>query len=338
MGFPGVLGHPRAQALMARALERGRVPPALLFVGPSGVGKRTVALAVARALLCETGKPFPCDRCSSCSRCLKGMHPDLFLVEALTKVIKIDQVRDVVREIGSSPFEGRARAFVIDDAHELTEQAANALLKSLEEPAPRSHVILVTSAPQALLPTVRSRCQLVRFGPLPSALVEQHLRSVAGLDAEEAALRAAAAAGSLGVALSLESQVYRDVRDRLVGLLESAASSGPLQRMEMAQVLADQEDLDAGPGRVARAAPGRGRAPCRCCPPRQSRSRRAARAAWPEDGSARTPRRSPRAPRRRGWPSKGTPTSSSPWTSCSRRSRAEGPRAGFALLAASAPC
>lgn len=248
MGFPGVLGHPRAQALLTRALERGRVPPALLFVGPSGVGKRTVALAVARALLCETGKPFPCDRCSSCSRCLKGMHPDLFLVEALTKVIKIDQVRDVVREIGSSPFEGRARAFVIDDAHELTEQAANALLKSLEEPAARSHVILVTSAPQALLPTVRSRCQIVRFGPLPSALVEEHLRSVAGLEAEEAALRAAAAAGSLGVALSLESQVYREVRDRLVGLLESAASSGPLQRMEMAQVLADQDDLDQALG------------------------------------------------------------------------------------------
>jgi DNA polymerase-3 subunit delta' len=121
-------------------------------------------------------------------------------------------------------------------------------LKSLEEPAARSHVILVTSAPQALLPTVRSRCQLVRFGPLPSALVERHLRSVAGLDAEEAALRAAAAAGSLGAALALESASYREVRDRLVVLLESAASCGPLQRMEMAQELADQEDVDAALG------------------------------------------------------------------------------------------
>jgi len=248
MAFPGILGHDRVQGLIARALELGRVPPALLFVGPSGVGKRTVALALGRALLCETGGTFPCDRCSSCTRGLKGIHPDLFLVEALTKVIKIDQVRDVVREIGSRPFEGRARAFVIDDAHELTEQAANALLKSLEEPAAKSHVVLVTAAPQALLPTVRSRCQLIRFGPLPSALVEEHLRTVAGLEPEEAALRAAAAGGSLGAALALESEGYRAVRDQLVVLLESAGSCGPMQRMEMAQELADQEDLDGALG------------------------------------------------------------------------------------------
>jgi DNA polymerase-3 subunit delta' len=239
MAFPGILGHERVQALIARAVQLGRVPPALLFVGPSGVGKRTVALALGRTLLCETGGTFPCDL---------WLHPDLFLIEALTKVIKIDQVRDVVREIGSRPFEGRARAFVIDDAHELTEQAANALLKSLEEPAAKSHVILVTSSPQALLPTVRSRCQLIRFGPLPAALVEEHLRAVAGLEAEDAALRAAAAAGSLGTALSLESQAYREVRDRLVVLLESAGRSGPLERMEMAQELADQDDLDGALG------------------------------------------------------------------------------------------
>jgi DNA polymerase-3 subunit delta' len=248
MAFPGILGHERVQALIARAVQLGRVPPALLFVGPSGVGKRTVALALGRTLLCETGGTFPCDLCSSCARCRKGLHPDLFLIEALTKVIKIDQVRDVVREIGSRPFEGRARAFVIDDAHELTEQAANALLKSLEEPAAKSHVILVTSSPQALLPTVRSRCQLIRFGPLPAALVEEHLRAVAGLEAEDAALRAAAAAGSLGTALSLESQAYREVRDRLVVLLESAGRFGPLERMEMAQELADQDDLDGALG------------------------------------------------------------------------------------------
>ena len=248
MAFPGILGHERVQGLLARALRLGRVPPALLFVGPSGVGKRMVALGLGRALLCETGGAFPCDRCSSCTRCLRGMHPDLFLVEALTKVIKIDQVREVVREIGSRPFEGRARAFVIDDAHELTEQAANALLKSLEEPAAKSHVVLVTAAPLALLPTVRSRCQLIRFGPLPTAVVEGHLQSVAGLDAEEAVLRAAAAGGSLGVALSLESQAYREVRDRLVALLESADACGPLERMEMAEGLADQDDVDGALG------------------------------------------------------------------------------------------
>jgi DNA polymerase III subunit delta' len=248
MAFPGIHGHERVQALLARALELGRVPPALLFAGPAGVGKRMMALALGRALLCESRGNFPCDRCGSCARGLKGLHPDLFLVEALTKVIKIDQVREVVREIGSSPFEGRARAFVIDDAHVLTEQAANALLKSLEEPASRSHVVLVTSAPQALLPTVRSRCQLIRFGPLRAALVEERLRSVAGMGAQEATLRAAASRGSLGVALSLESEEYQDIRERLVLLLESAGGRGPLERMEMAEALAEREDVDAALG------------------------------------------------------------------------------------------
>jgi DNA polymerase-3 subunit delta' len=242
MDFPGILGHDRVKALLSRALAAGRVPPALLFEGPEGVGKKATALAVGRALLCASEGPRPCDRCPSCARCLKGIHPDLFLVEAATKVIKVDQVREAVREIVGSPFESRARAFVIDDAHEMTEQAANALLKSLEEPPSTSHVILVTASPQALLPTIRSRCQSIRFGPLPAALIEGQLRSEAGLSAEEAALRVSACGGSLGVALSLESEAYRGVRGRLVSLLESIGQEGPLGRMERAEALADEDD------------------------------------------------------------------------------------------------
>lgn len=248
MDFPGILGHERVKTLLSRALAGGRVPPALLFTGPEGVGKKTMALALGRALLCEADAPRPCDRCAACSRCVRSIHPDLFLVEAATKVIKIDQVRDAVREIASGPFEGRARAFVIDDAHEMTEQASNALLKSLEEPPRTSHVILVTASPQALLPTIRSRCQTIRFGPLPAAVVERHLRSAAGVDAEEVALRVSASGGSLGVALSLESRGYREIRERLLGLLESVGPARPVERMVLAEALADQDDHEAALG------------------------------------------------------------------------------------------
>src|SRR5262249_29053827 len=156
--------------------------------------------------------------------------------------IKTERVRDAVRDIAGRPFEGRARAFVIDEAHLLTEQAQNALLKSLEEPPPSSHVILVTASPQALLPTIRSRCQTLRFSPLPEPLLEAHLRDRCGLPPAEAQLRSALCGGSLGVALAFESEAWRALREELLGLLEKLGRGGSLARLDTAERLADQED------------------------------------------------------------------------------------------------
>src|SRR5258706_3380517 len=187
MSFAEVLGHDHVKFVLARLLERGRLPGALLLAGPSGVGKKKLAMEVARALVCDAPGDRPCDVCHACLRSAKGIHPDVFRIEPATPTaIKIDQVRDLSREILSRPYEGRARAFVVDDAHLMTEEASNALLKSLEEPPPTSHVMLVTASPQALLPTIRSRCQVLRMGALPAALIEQYLRDKGGLDPEDA--------------------------------------------------------------------------------------------------------------------------------------------------------
>jgi DNA polymerase-3 subunit delta' len=131
----------------------------------------------------------------------------------------------------------------VDQAHVLTEQAANALLKSLEEPPATSHVFLVTASPQALLPTIRSRCQTLRFGPLPQSVLIAHLRDRVGLAPEDARLRASLAGGSLGAALALESDEFRKLRDELLAILERAASFSVLERMEAAEALAEHTDL-----------------------------------------------------------------------------------------------
>jgi DNA polymerase-3 subunit delta' len=272
-------GHDRVKAVLARALERDRLPPALLFDGPDGVGKRTLALAVAQAALCEKAPiAEPCGVCRACRRIESAasaerlaelrqeadrhpdedlwrnfrLHPDLVLAEGwwLTRTgrarsepeIRVEQVRDLVREIAGAPFEARRRVFVIDDAHTMNEAAQNALLKSLEEPGSRSHVVLVSSTVAGLRPTIRSRCQRLRFGPLPRALVKELLQRVRGVPGEAAELQAALAGGSLALALSHEPAAELRQRDELVSLLERLAGADPLARMEAAEALEQSDD------------------------------------------------------------------------------------------------
>ena len=242
MAFDSVIGHSRLRELLSRAVTHRRLPPALLFSGPAGVGKRTLALAAGRALLCDRDAGDACEACPPCRRAGRGLHPDALLVEPDGASIKIEQVREAVREIAGRPFEGRARVLVFDEAHLLTEQAQNALLKSLEEPPATSHVFLVTASPQALLPTIRSRCQMLRFSPLPQSRLETHLRDRCGLSADEARLRAALSGGSLGVALAFESEAWRDLRVELLEILEKLDRAGALGRMDAAERLAEMDD------------------------------------------------------------------------------------------------
>jgi DNA polymerase III subunit delta' len=268
--FAEIFGHDRVREVVGRAVARGRLPPALLLTGPEGIGKRTLALAVARGLLCERAPGEPCGVCSHCRRIARSvdalpewraaasdhtdeparlnhrLHPDLVLVEAWRTAtraeIKVAQVRDLVGEVVGLPFEARARAFIVDDAHTMNEQAANALLKSLEEPPATSHLILITPAPQALLSTIRSRCQVLRLGALPTAAVEAYLRDHEGLPEDEVKLRSAVAGGSLGSALSLESETYRGLRDEMLTLLEGSGPGAAAERIAAAERLADGDD------------------------------------------------------------------------------------------------
>src|SRR5437763_119870 len=162
MPFRDVVGHRRLVGLLERSIGRGSLPPSLIFAGPRGSSKRLAATAVAQAFNClspSSGGVDACGTCAACTRIARGVHPDvLIVVPGETGSIKIEQVREVVDRAAYRPFEGKRRVVIIDDADALVVPAQHALLKTLEEPPPSSVFILVTSRPDVLLATVRSRC------------------------------------------------------------------------------------------------------------------------------------------------------------------------------------
>ena len=220
MSFSEILGQAPALQTLTRALDSGHVHHAYRFEGPSGVGKELAAFALAQALVCETSGTRACGTCSACQRALKisevephvPVHPDVVLLQRglyrgrisanEATGISIEQVRRMVLErVGYRPHEGRARVFIVRDAEELTMSAANALLKTLEEPGPGNHFVLLTSRPNRLLDTIRSRTLPVRFSPLSDQLVAQLLEKK-GLDPKVSVV----AQGSMAAALELASE------------------------------------------------------------------------------------------------------------------------------------
>lgn len=254
MPFRDITGHARIYQLLARAAARGSLPPTLMFAGPEGVGKRMSAVALAQLLNCLTpvrsgmsgGSADPdlpaedaCGVCASCKRIARGVHADVLEIEpGDTGSIKIEQVRDGVERTAYRPFEGRRRVVIIDDADALVIQAQDALLKTLEEPPPASVFVLVTSRPDVLLPTVRSRCHRLRFGRLAPADVASVLMSGHEYTAADAYAAAALADGSVGAALQGSTEGCVDAREAAAGLLDSVATSNdPRRRLESAKAL-----------------------------------------------------------------------------------------------------
>jgi DNA polymerase-3 subunit delta' len=158
-------------------------------------------------------------------------HGDVGMVVAPKRLLLVDQMREIEREANFRPFEGKARVFLVDDADKLNDQSANALLKTLEEPPPTSHTILITSRPAMLLPTIRSRCQAIRFSPLTASEIEQHLLKNKLAAPAEAALRARAGNGSIGRALTGDLESFKDRRDAMLQVLTALAITGNHSRL-----------------------------------------------------------------------------------------------------------
>lgn len=201
------LGQDRPIAVLQKTLQSGKVPHAFLFCGLEGIGKRRAATGLAQALNCESKTSAPCSQCPSCQKIEKNIHPDCLWIEPEGKFIKIETLREVKQKAYLHPLEGAAKIFLIDPAEAMTESAANALLKILEEPPAQTFFVLITSKPSLLLPTTRSRCQSLDFAPLTEEVLGKIL-SAAGFSGEEAKRRAALAQGSASRALEWDLELF----------------------------------------------------------------------------------------------------------------------------------
>ncbi|MEZ5422843.1 MAG: DNA polymerase III subunit delta' [Pyrinomonadaceae bacterium] len=261
--FSKLIGNDVTKLTLRRLIQQGRLPNSLLFVGPECVGKKQFAIEAARALVCrEPSEGEACGTCASCQRVgnisppnsdkaedfdriIFSEHPDVGVVFPHKRNVRIAAIRDLEREANFNPYEAAARIFIIDDADLMKDAAANALLKTLEEPPATTHIILVTARPDVLLPTIRSRCQTMHFAPIDRKAIEEYLIETRAFSHDEARLAAGVAHGSIGRAVEIDVAKYRDMRDRAARVLRSAIVDGDTAALlKISEELNDAKNKD----------------------------------------------------------------------------------------------
>lgn len=252
MAWQEIVGHEAAAESFRTSLQRGRLASSFLFVGPSGIGKRRFALRLAAALLCET-RPAeeiePCGECPSCQQVAAATHPDLLLISRPADKAELPlslfigdrehrMQEGLCHEIALRPMRGQRRVAIVDDADLMSEEAANCLLKTLEEPPPGSVLILIGTSPERQLPTIRSRCQLVRFRPPAPGDAARLIAAEMGVaDPDEALRLAIHAGGSMERAAQLRNvELWTFRQGFLLGLADLPGASVPLAARTVAFV------------------------------------------------------------------------------------------------------
>src|SRR5436190_2442876 len=236
--FSNLIGNQRVKDSLLQLLRSERVPNSLLFAGPEGVGKKQFAIELARSFVCQTGK-LACGTCTACNRVglfntptsekgddydlvFFGEHSDVGIVIPFKRNLRVGAIRALEIQSNYRPYEARARVFIIDDADKMNDAASNALLKTLEEPSSTTYLILITSRPDSLLSTIRSRCQTIRFAPVAETELEDLLVKRRKFNPKDAKLAARIANGQVATALTIDLDKFRSQRVTQLSVIEKA--------------------------------------------------------------------------------------------------------------------
>lgn len=245
------IGHQRAIRALERSLASGRLSHAYLIAGPPHVGKMRLAMDLAKAVNCQ-GPGAPCGDCHSCSRIESGKHADVRVVQRDAehkKEIGVDQVAELRRSAALPPFEGKGKCFIVDGAASLSPEAANGLLKQLEEPLPGVLIILLASSEREVLPTLVSRCQRFSLGPLPAGVVKKVLVERFGVAEAKAEALARLSAGALGWALlAVADPTILELHEERMRLIQEVSQAGQQRRLDYAAELSSCFSRDRSEG------------------------------------------------------------------------------------------
>jgi len=228
VSFKDIKGHDNAITCLKKSIAEDKVSHAYIFAGPSGIGKKLIAVNFAKALNClgrggDTGEA--CDSCASCRKIDSSGHPDVFIVKAEKEGsdLGIDKVRELIRNIGLKPYEAKKKVYIIDEAGSLTGEATNAFLKTLEAPPSESVIIFISKGPGELLPTIESRSQVIRFFALPLETTEDILKNALKIDSARAGILSHISSGSPGVALKMNENNFFEKRSFILDALASGS-------------------------------------------------------------------------------------------------------------------
>ncbi len=222
MSFKDIVGQEKAVNILLKSLKEDKVSPSYIFVGSEGVGKKFTAVEFAKTINClnVNNNLEACEICNVCNKINKQCCPDLKIIEPIKGSIKIEQIRELRREIDLKPFEDRKKIYIIDQAEEMTIEASNCLLKTIEEPPDYAIIILICINTDSILPTIISRCQLIKFRLIDSSKIRKILFNKVNLEESKAELVSKLAQGSIGKAFKLISdKEYFNRREKLLDYL-----------------------------------------------------------------------------------------------------------------------